>query len=87
MKDLAKQIRERLDDPAWRNLLRTAGGQIMRRAILAAVEVHKPEWNGGTQICWCCREGGPGYEAEPVAYPCGTVTAIAEALEIEADDA
>jgi hypothetical protein len=82
--DIAQQIRDRLDDRAWRNLLRTAGGQVMHRAILAVLDLHKPEWNGGTQICWYCREGGPGYEAEPVAYPCDTVKTIAKALGIEA---
>jgi hypothetical protein len=52
-------------------------------ALLAILDLHKPEWNGGTQICWYCREGGPGCEAEPVAYPCETVRAIAAELGVE----
>jgi hypothetical protein len=97
MSDLNAQIHARLDDPAWRNLLRTAGGQVMQRAILAAIDLHKPEFEHSWEAYrpqWAPwrKPSGPlraecsvGQEHQ-VAYPCRTVKAIANALVIEADD-
>jgi hypothetical protein len=49
-------------------------------ALLDVLDVHKRDGRG---CCTECRESGPGYEAESVPYPCPTVRAIAEQLEIE----
>lgn len=85
MTDLTTQIREKLDDPAWRNLLRTAGGQVMRRAILAVLELHVAtnDGSGDLTVCGICCDPAEGWDRIPLPHPCPTVLAVATALGIE----
>lgn len=48
-------------------------------AVEAVLDLHAPDQRGN---CSECRDGGPGYEAEPVKAPCPTVRAIAKGLKI-----
>jgi hypothetical protein len=82
MADLAEQIRERLDDPAWRNLLRTAGGQVMCRAILTVVELHE-DGDGGAHECPGRERGGERFTEYEI--DCTTLREIAGKLGIEVD--
>jgi hypothetical protein len=49
-------------------------------AVDAVLTLHAPDSRGN---CSECREGGSGYEAEPVKAPCPTVRTIAEGLGIK----
>lgn len=56
------------------------GFEQMQGAIIAALDLHKPEWNGGRRICWHCVYPMGG---DNVDWPCETVEEIAKALGIE----
>lgn len=82
MTDLDAAIRAKLDKYD-RSMLDTGsqwGVEEMQAAILVVLDIHK---RNGPDCCTECWESGPGYEGEPVPYPCPTVLAIAEKLEIE----
>jgi hypothetical protein len=88
MPDLDSAIRERL---AWRvegadpNDLDAVIVKELVGALSAVLDVHHPEPETGPfahSYCRECHEGGPGYEAEQVPYPCPTVLAIADKLGI-----
>lgn len=57
---------------------------VVETALLAAIDLHKPEWHGSKQICWHCVYPMGG---DNVDWPCETATAIAKALGIEVADA
>jgi hypothetical protein len=48
-------------------------------ALLAVLDLHKPEWNGSKQICWHCVYPMGG---DNVDWPCDTMKAIAAALGV-----
>lgn len=63
---------------------------LMRRAILAALDVHKPQPAGvhgkpHLMDCAVCLDVGPEW-CDHVGYPCDTVVAIARGLGIEESD-
>lgn len=80
--DLAAQIRKRLEnsDPGWWE------GE-MKAALLAVLDVHKPERHSiGAKVwhnCASCRD--TDWNGPEVPWPCETVEAIAKALGIEVD--
>lgn len=82
MTDLDAAIRDRLNKYD-RSVLDTGsqwGAEEMQAAILGALDIHKRNGPGCCTECW---ESGPGYEGEPVPYPCPTAPAIAKGLGIE----
>jgi len=95
MSDLAEQIRAKVaavDEIDARYDYTRAGDAMgqMRDAILAALDVHKPQSANVAakphlQDCAVCLDVGPE-RCDHVGYPCDTVLAIAKGLGIEVDD-
>lgn len=87
MTDLDAAIRERLEirdtgestdfDPRF-----VYDCELVQGAMLAVLELHRPEAYSRRPFCAHCRESGIGYEGA-VPYPCPTVLAIAKGLGIE----
>jgi hypothetical protein len=92
MTDLLAAIRERLEIVDSGDFTTYDGRfvydcEFPQAALFAVLELHRPEpgtLGAVAAVCAHCREGGSGYEAEPVLYPCDTVKAIAKGLGIEA---
>jgi hypothetical protein len=58
-------------------------GEWMRRshaALIAVLDLHQPQWNGGKRICWHCVYPMGG---DNVDWPCETVESIAKELGVE----
>jgi hypothetical protein len=77
--DLDAAIRERLALDENSHYFRY-DSEMIQGAILTVLDIHKRNGPGCCTECW---EFGPGYEGEPVPYPCPTVLAIAKGLGIE----
>lgn len=78
MTDLDAAIRERLALDEDGHYFRY-DSEMIQGAVLAALDLHERNDRGYCTECW---EFGPGYEGEPVPYPCPTVQAVAKGLGI-----
>lgn len=81
MTDLDAAIRERLAVDEDSTYFRY-DSEMIQAAMLAVLELHRPEAYSRRPFCAHCRESGIGYEGA-APYPCPTVLAIAKGLGIK----